>query len=86
MTLMLHAGGEAIAYDALRTLPTPPNRRQATCPFHTTKSSTWSDMRSVSSAMKLLEEHHAVTPDGMNYFGVLSLRSPHGRLHRHGRV
>jgi hypothetical protein len=23
-------------------------------------------------------EHHATTPDGMNYFGVLSLRSPYG--------
>ena len=27
---------------------------------------------------ELLEDHHAVTQDGLNYFGVLSLRSPYG--------
>jgi hypothetical protein len=27
---------------------------------------------------EIAEEHHAITPDGARYFGVLCLRSPHG--------
>jgi hypothetical protein len=27
---------------------------------------------------EILEEHHALTPDGARYFGLLSLRSPYG--------
>jgi hypothetical protein len=27
---------------------------------------------------EIAEEHHAVTPDGARYFGVLCLRSPYG--------
>lgn len=77
MTLMLHAGGEAIAYDLLRTLPTPePTASHVPVPHHAVV-----DMVRYALGFfghELLEEHHAVTQDGMNYFGVLSLRSPHG--------
>lgn len=77
MTLMLHAGGEAIAYDDLRTLPTPESTAShVPVPHHQVV-----DMVRYALGFfghELLEEHHAVTPDCMNYFGVLSLRSPHG--------
>ena len=77
MTLMLHAGGEAIAYDALRDLPIPePTPSHVPIPHHSVV-----DMVRYALGFfghELLEEHHAVTPDGMNYFGVLSLRSPYG--------
>jgi hypothetical protein len=77
MTLMLHAGGEAIAYDALRNLPIPDaTTSHVPIPHHSVV-----DMVRYSLGFfghELLEDHHAVTPDGMNYFGVLSLRSPYG--------
>lgn len=77
MTLMLHTGGEAIAYDALRALPVP----QATASHVPIPHHSVVDMVKYSLGFfghELLEEHHATTPDGMNYFGVLSLRSPYG--------
>lgn len=77
MTLMLHAGGEAIAYDALRDLPIPEaTSSHVPIPHHSVV-----DMVRYALGFfghELLEEHHAVTPDRMNYFGVLSLRSPYG--------
>jgi hypothetical protein len=77
MTLMLHTGGRAIAYGDLCDLPTPePTESHVPIPHH-------SVVEMVRYALgffrhELLEEHHAITPDGMNYFGVLSLRSPYG--------
>lgn len=77
MTLMLHTGGEAINYDALRQLPTPePTASHVPISHHAVV-----DMVRYALGFfghELLEEHHAITPDGMNYFGVLSLRSPYG--------
>ena len=77
MTLMLHRGGEAIDYDALRALPVPEaTETHVPIPHHSVV-----DMVKYSLGYfghELLEEHHATTPDGMNYFGVLSLRSPYG--------
>jgi hypothetical protein len=77
MTLILHTGGEAIDYDALRQLPTPdPTASHVPIPHHAVV-----DMVRYALGFfghELLEEHHAITPDGMNYFGVLSLRSPYG--------
>ena len=77
MTLMLHAGGRDIAYGDLCDLPTPePTESHVPIPHH-------SVVEMVRYALgfyrhELLEEHHAITPDGLNYFGVLSLRSPYG--------
>ena len=77
MTLMLHAGGEAIDYATLRALPTPAaTDTHVPIPHHSVV-----DMVKYSLGFfghELLEEHHATTPDGLNYFGVLSLRSPYG--------
>ena len=77
MTLMLHTGGEPIAYANLRTLPVPAaTNSHVPIPHHAVV-----DMVKYSLGFfghELLEEHHATTPDGLNYFGVLSLRSPYG--------
>jgi hypothetical protein len=77
MTLMLHTGGRAIAYGDLCDLPTPePTESHVPIPHHSVV-----DMVRYALGFyrhELLEEHHAITPDGMNYFGVLSLRSPYG--------
>ena len=77
MTLMLHTGGQAIAYSDLRDLSTPdPTASHVPIPHHCVV-----DMVRYALGYfghELLEEHHAVTPDGLNYFGVLSLRSPYG--------
>ena len=74
---MLHAGGRDIAYGDLCDLPTPePTESHVPIPHH-------SVVEMVRYALgfyrhELLEEHHAITLDGLNYFGVLSLRSPYG--------
>ncbi len=77
MTLMLHTGGEPIAYANLRTLPVPAaTNSHVPIPHHAIV-----DMVKYSLGFfghELLEEHHATTPDGLNYFGVLSLRSLYG--------
>lgn len=77
MTLMLHTGGEAITYGDLRHLETPaPTTSHVPIPHHAVV-----DMVRYALGFfghELLEEHHAVTPDGMNYFAVLSLKSPYG--------
>ena len=77
MTLMLHTGGAPIDYDGLRALPTPEaTETHVPIPHHSVV-----DMVKYSLGFfghELLEEHHATTPDGLNYFGVLSLRSPYG--------
>lgn len=77
MTLMLHAGGEPVNYVDLRTLPVPAaTASHVPIPHHAVV-----DMVKYSLGFfghELLEEHHATTPDGLNYFGVLSLRSPYG--------
>lgn len=77
MTLMLHAGGEPITYADLRSLYVPAaTASHVPIPHHAVV-----DMVKYSLGFfghELLEEHHATTPDGLNYFGVLSLRSPYG--------
>jgi hypothetical protein len=77
MTLMLHAGAEPVDYAALRALPTPEGTAShVPIPHHSVV-----DMVKYSLGYfghELLEEHHAIGADGMNYFGVLSLRSAHG--------
>ena len=77
MTLVLHAGGEPVSSADLRTLRVPAaTSSHVPIPHHSVV-----DMVRYSLGFfghELLEEHHATTPDGMNYFGVLSLRSPYG--------
>lgn len=76
MTLMLHAGADAVDYDGLRQLETPePTATHVPIPHY----------RLIDMAVHTLSfyghevvgQHHGVTPDGMRYFGLLSLRSPY---------
>ena len=74
MTLMLHAGAEAISYDGLRQLETPP----ATASHVPIPHFRVVDLLKTTLGMyghEVTDEHHGITPDGMRYFGLISLRS-----------
>lgn len=76
MSLMLHAGAEVIDYDRLRQLPTP----KATKTHVPIAHSAVVDMVKYSLGFyghEIVEEDYGVTPDGMRFFGVLSLESPY---------
>lgn len=74
---MLHAGANPVSYDELRAVQLPAatdthvpvahheivELMRYTLGFH---------------QHEVAEEHHAITPDGARYFGVLCLRSPYG--------
>lgn len=75
--LMLHAGANAVTYDDLRAVTTP-----AATETHIPVSH-----HEIVELMRytlgfhgheIMQEDHAITPDGMRYFGLLSLRSPYG--------
>lgn len=77
MSLMLHAGANAVSYDDLRAVNTPaPTDTHVPIPHHEIVEL----MRYTLGfhQHEIAEEHHAVTPDGSRYFGVLCLRSPYG--------
>lgn len=77
MSLMLHSGASPVSYDELRAVQLPAatdthvpvahheivELMRYTLGFH---------------QHEVAEEHHAITPDGARYFGVLCLRSPYG--------
>jgi len=77
MSLMLHAGGEPVEYEALCELPMP----------EATKSHVPIAHKDVVNMVRyslgyfghdIVEEHHAITADGMRYFGILCLQSTYG--------
>ncbi len=77
MSLMVHRGAELVEATALPDLVMP----------EATKSHVPIAHADVVAMVKyslgfyqheIVEEHHAVTPDGARYFGVLSLKSPYG--------
>ena len=74
MTLMLHAGAEAVSYDALRALETPaPTPTHVPIPHFRVV-----DLIAHSLGYyghNIIEQHFGLTPDGMRFFGVLSLKS-----------
>lgn len=77
MTLMLHSGANAVSYDDLRAVNTPaPTDTHVPVPHHEIVEL----MRFTLGfhQHEIAEEHHAITPDGSRYFGVLCLRSPYG--------
>lgn len=77
MTLMLHAGAEPVAYDGLRALVTPePTATHVPIPHFRVV-----DMLRHTLAFyghEVVAEHFGVTPDGLRFFGLLSLRSTYG--------
>lgn len=76
MTLMLHAGASPVDYDGLRQLETPePTSTHVPVPHFRLV-----DLVSHSLGYyghEVTEQHLGVTPDGMRFFGVLTLRSPY---------
>lgn len=77
MTLMLHSGANAVTYDALRAVNTPaPTDTHVPVPHHEIVEL----MRFTLGfhQHEIAEEHHAITPDGARYFGIMCLRSPYG--------
>ena len=77
MTLMLHAGAQAVDYAALRELPMP----EATDTHVPIPHSAVVDMVKYSLGFyghEVVGEDYGVTPDGARFFGVLSLKSEYG--------
>jgi hypothetical protein len=77
MTLMLHAGAEPVDYAGLASLPVP----AATETHVPIAHSAVVDMVKYSLGFyghEIVEEHFGVTPDGLRFFGVLSLASDYG--------
>lgn len=77
MTLMIHCGAEAIDAAALKALETPAGTETHVPVAHADV------VEMVRYALgyyahEIVEEHHAITPDGARYFGILSLRSAEG--------
>jgi len=76
MTLMLHAGAEAIDYDGLRQLETPAaTSTHVPLPHHRLVDLVAHSLGYFGH--EVVEQHHGVTPDGNRYFGILTLRSPY---------
>lgn len=77
MTLMLHAGASVLDYADLRDLETPDaTPTHVPIPHHRLVDMVRFTLGFYGHIVE--EEHHGVTPDGMRYFGVLSLRSTYG--------
>ena len=77
MTLILHRGAEEVSLMGLQQAYTPEaTRSHVPIPHHNLVSL-------VQYALpyhghEVVEQHHGITPDGMRYFGVLSLKSKYG--------
>jgi Domain of unknown function (DUF932) len=77
MWLIIHAGANAISYDGLRTVCTPEGTEtHIPVPHHEIVELIRYTLG--FHGHEIIEEHHALTPDGARYFGLLSLRSPYG--------
>lgn len=77
MTLLVHCGAEAIAPDALYDLETPQGT-DTHCPIAHRDVVEMTKYALGFHKHEIVEEHHAVTPDGARYFGILCLQSEYG--------
>ena len=77
MSLIIHAGANAISYDELRAVSTPKGTDTHIPVSH---HEIVELMRYTLGffSHEIAEEHHAITPDGARYFGMLTLRSNYG--------
>lgn len=77
MTLMLHAGANAVTYDDLRAVPMPvATETHIPVPHHEIVELVRYTLGFYQH--EIVEEHHGVTEDGSRYFGLMTLRSPYG--------
>lgn len=77
MTLILHRGAELITPDALRSITTP-ERTESHVPLPHHELVAMAKYALGYYGHEVSEELHGVTPDGMEYFGLLSLKSNYG--------
>lgn len=77
MTLMLHAGAQAIDYDGLLALTTPePTATHMPIPHHRLVNLVRHSLGFYGH--EVVDQQHGVTPDGQRYFGLLTLKSDYG--------
>lgn len=77
MTLILHRGAEEVSLMELQQGQTPEaTKSHVPIPHHGLVDLVRYALTYYGH--EVTEEHHGVTPDGMRYFGVLSLRSKYG--------
>jgi hypothetical protein len=77
MSLMLHAGAQAVTYDGLRAVPMPAaTDTHVPVPHHEIVELVRYTLGFYGH--EIMDEHHGVTGDGMRYFGLMTLRSPYG--------
>ena len=77
MSLTLHAGATAVSYDDLRALTTPAGTdTHVPVPHHEIVELVRYTLGFYNH--EIVEEHHAIMPDGARYFGAMTLRSPYG--------
>lgn len=77
MTLCLHSGANPVSYDDLRAVVVPPaTDSHVPVPHHEIVELLRFTLGFYGH--EIVEEHHALMPDGMRYFGLMSLRSAYG--------
>jgi len=77
MTLVLHAGAEAVDFDALRQVNTPPaTSTHVPLPHHQLVEMVRYSLGFYGH--EIVDETFGVTPDGARFFGVMSLKSAYG--------
>jgi Domain of unknown function (DUF932) len=76
-SLIIHAGASPVTYDDLHCVATPEGTEtHVPVPHHEIVELVRYTLGFYGH--EIAEEHHAITPDGARYFGLLSLRSPYG--------
>jgi len=77
MSLMLHCGADEVPFQALQEAFTPEaTRSHVPIPHHNLVSLVLYAL--TYHGHEVVEQHHGITPDGMRYFGILSLKSKYG--------
>ena len=77
MSLVLHAGAQAVSYDDLRAIATPPGTdSHLPVPHHEIVELVRYTLGFYGH--EIVQEDHAVMPDGNRYFGLMTLRSAYG--------
>src|SRR5579863_8240254 len=77
MTLILHAGANAVSYDELRAVPTPePTDTHVPIPHHELVELVRYTLG--FHGHEIIEENFGVMPDGSRFFGVMTLKSNYG--------
>jgi hypothetical protein len=77
LSLIIHAGASPVTYDDLRNVETPEGTdTHVPVPHHEIVELIRYTLGFYGH--EIVQEDHAVTPDGARYFGLLSLRSPYG--------